>query len=196
MAEYSQVEMLLAALPSELRVQVVLPLELDIREPSTFNYNKLRKHVHKKCVTPAALTLRDAEGAITTLRFSRSSIPAGFLLPKMPVVVNLSVLPSEATQAPAQATKKHPIPKVRNTIDMTIDKMTTAFEGWTILMSKANEPINGGHQTARAYPIPADHALPHSPMDIPPPKAPTGPASYRPGRNYQQHPWQVFGPSM
>jgi hypothetical protein len=40
-AEYSQVEMLLEALPRDLRAKAVMKLELDPRDPSMFKYNKL-----------------------------------------------------------------------------------------------------------------------------------------------------------
>jgi len=41
LAEHSQVEMLLRALPRQLRVKVVTNMELDPRDPSTFKYDKL-----------------------------------------------------------------------------------------------------------------------------------------------------------
>jgi len=43
LAEYSQVEMLLGALPRNLRAKAVMKLELDPRDPSTFKYDKTPK---------------------------------------------------------------------------------------------------------------------------------------------------------
>jgi hypothetical protein len=39
LAEYSQVEMLVRALPTDSRAKAVMQLELDPRDPSTFKYN-------------------------------------------------------------------------------------------------------------------------------------------------------------
>jgi hypothetical protein len=88
LAEYSQVEMLLGALPRNLRAKAVMKLELDPRDPSTFKYDKLRKHVLDKCVTADALALLDSEGARTAPGVSPYSVPAGVPHPQMPVVIN------------------------------------------------------------------------------------------------------------
>jgi len=71
--------------------------------------------------------------------------------------------------------------------------MMTAFEAWTIQLSKVNEPSQRGYQTARAYAIQVDYPPPHTPMKFLPPHAPMGPAYYQPGRNYQQYPCQGLG---
>jgi len=48
-AEYSQVEMLLGALPRDLRAKAVMKLELDPRDPSTFKYDKLEACPPQMC---------------------------------------------------------------------------------------------------------------------------------------------------
>jgi hypothetical protein len=48
LAAYSQVEMLLGALPRQLRAKAVMKHKLDPRDPSTFKYDKLRTHVLDK----------------------------------------------------------------------------------------------------------------------------------------------------
>jgi len=144
-AEYSQVEMLLGALPRDLRAKAVKKLELDPRDPSTFKYDKLRKHVLDKCSTADALAVLDSEGACTAPGVSPYSIPAGVPLPQMPVVVNLPAIPNEETTAPAQATEVIPIAKAENTSDTKMDNMMKACEAWTIQLSKANEPSVRGN---------------------------------------------------
>ena len=67
LAEYSLVEMLLRALPKDLRAKGVMKLELDPRDPLTFKYDKLRKHVLHKCATADDLALLDWEEARTAL---------------------------------------------------------------------------------------------------------------------------------
>jgi hypothetical protein len=178
LAEYSQVEMLLGALLRDFRATAVMKLELDPREPATFKYNKLRQHVLNKCATADGLALLNSEGARTAPGVSPYSIPAGVPLPQMPVLVNHPAIPNEETPAPAQATEESPIAKAENTIDTKMDNMMKAFEAWTFQLSKANEPRYGGYQTARAYAIETDHPPPHTPMNFPPPNAPTGPAYY------------------
>jgi len=61
LAEYLPVEMMLRDHPRHLRANALMKLELDPRNPSTFKYNKLSKHVHNKCVTADDSTLRDLE---------------------------------------------------------------------------------------------------------------------------------------
>jgi hypothetical protein len=65
LAEYSQVEMLLVALPRELRAKAVMKLNLHSRDPLTFKCDKLRNHVLDKCATANGLELVDSEGAYT-----------------------------------------------------------------------------------------------------------------------------------
>jgi hypothetical protein len=178
LAEYSQVEMLLEALPRDLSVKAVIKLELDLRDHSMFKYDKLRKYVLDKCATADALGLLDSEGASTVPGVSLYSIPGGVPLTQMPVVVNLPAIPTEETPAPTQAMEEIPIPKAENTINTKMEHMVKAFEAWTFQLRKANEPRYGGYQTARVYAIQADHPPPHTPMNFPPPKAPTGPAYY------------------
>ena len=196
LAEYSPVEMLLGALPRDFRAKAIMKLELDPRDPSTFKYDKLRKYALDKCATADALALLDSEGARTAPGVSPYSLPAGVPLPEMPVVVNLPAIPNEETPVPVQATQEITIAKAENTINTTMDNMMKAFEPWTFQLSKANEPRYGGYQTARAYAIQANHPPQHTPMNFPPPNAPTGPTYYRPGPNYQQYPKQGLGPSI
>jgi hypothetical protein len=94
----------------------------------------------------------------------------------MPVVVNLPAITNEETLAPAQVMEEIPIAKAENTIDTKMDNMMKAVEAWTFQLSKANDPRDGGYQTARTYAIHAVHPPPHTPMNFPPPNAPTGPA--------------------
>jgi len=196
LAEYSQGEMLLGALPRDLRVKAVMKLKLDPRDPSTFKHDKLRKHVLDKCATADALALLDSEGACTAPGVSPYSIPARVRLQQMPVAVNLPAIPNEETLAPAQATEEIPIAKAENMIDTNMDNMMKDFEAWTFQLSKANEPRYGGYQTARAYAIQGEHPPPHTPMNIPPPDSPTGPAYYRLGPNCQHYPRQGLGPCI
>jgi hypothetical protein len=161
-----------------------MKLELDPRDPSTFKYDKLRKHVLDNCANADALAHLDSEGARTAPGVYHYSIPAGVKLPQMPVVVNLAAIPNEETPAPAQAMEEIPIVKAENTINTKSDNMMKAFEAWTFQLSKVNEPRYGGYQTARAYAIEADHPPPNTPMNFTPPNAPTRPAYYRPGPNF------------
>jgi len=101
LAEYSEVEMLLRALPRELRAKAVMKLELYPRDPSMFKDVKLRKHVLDKCASPNALALLDSEGARTALGDSPYSIPAGVPLPQIPGVANLPAIHNEETPSPA-----------------------------------------------------------------------------------------------
>ena len=176
LAEYSQVEMLLGALPRDLRAKAVMKLNLDPRDPSTFKYDKFPKHVLDKGATADALALQDLEGACTAPGVSPYSIPAGVPLLQMPVVANLPAIPIEVTPAPSQAMEGIPIAKAENTIDTKMDDMMKPFEARTVRLSKANEPRFGGYQTARVYAIQADHPPTHTPMNFPPPNAPAGPA--------------------
>jgi hypothetical protein len=48
LAEYSTVEMLLRALPRDLRAQVVMKIDVDSGDPSRFKYDKLRMHVFNR----------------------------------------------------------------------------------------------------------------------------------------------------
>jgi hypothetical protein len=83
LAEYSQEEMFLGALPRDMRAKVVITLELDPRYTSTFNYHKLRKHVFVKCAIADAHTLLDSEGARTARAVYPYSIQAGVRLPQI-----------------------------------------------------------------------------------------------------------------
>jgi hypothetical protein len=123
-------------------------------------------------------------------------IPAGVSHPQMPVVVNLPAIFNAETLTPAQATEEFPIAKAENTIDRKMDNIMKPFEAWTFLLSKVNQPRHGGYQTARAYAIQADHPHTHTPMNFPPPNAPTGPAYNQHGRNSQQFPQQGLGPCL
>jgi len=196
LAEYSQVEMFLGDLPRDFRAKVVMILEQDPRDPSTFKYDTLRKPVLGKCATADALAIRASQGAQTAPGFSPYSITAGVPLPQLPVVVNLLAIPNEETLAPVQATEEIPIAKAENTIDMKMDNMWKAFNASTFQRSKADEPRFGHYQTAMTYTIEADHAPPHAPVNIPPPNAPTGPAYCRPGPNVQQYPSRELGPCI
>jgi len=144
--------MLLGALPRELSAKVVMELDLDPGDPSTFKGGKLQKHVLDICATADALALLDSERARTVPGVSHYSIPAGVRLPHMPVVGNLPAIPNEETLAPAQAIEEIPIAKAENTIDTKMDKMMKAFEAWTLQLSIANGPRYGGSQTAGRTP--------------------------------------------
>jgi len=104
LAEYSQVDVLIGALPRYWRAKVVMKFELDPRAPSMFKYNKLQKHVLDKCGTADAVALLDPEGACVALGVTPETIPAGVLLPKMPVGVNLLAFPNKETTG---STKSH-----------------------------------------------------------------------------------------
>jgi hypothetical protein len=188
--------MVLGALPRDLRAKAARKLKEDPRDLSTFKYDKLQKHVLNKRATADALALLDSEAACTAPVFSPYSFPAEVPLPHMPVVANLPAIPNEETPAPAQAMEEIPIAKAENTIDTKMDNMMKAFEAWNFHLRKANEPRYGGYQTARAYAIQADHPPLHTPMNFPPPNAPTGPTYYQPGPNYQQYPRQGLGPCI
>jgi hypothetical protein len=123
LAEYSQVEMLLGALPRDFRAKAVMKLEIDHRDPSTFKYEKLRKHVLDECATADVLALLDSEGVSTAPGVSPYSLPAGVPLPQMPVVLNLPAIPNEETPAPAQAIEEIPIATAENMIDMKMASM-------------------------------------------------------------------------
>jgi hypothetical protein len=75
----------------------------------------------------------------------------------MPEVLNLLAIPNKDTPEPAQATEEIPITWSENTIDPKMDNMMGAFEAWTVHLSNANQPRNGGYQTAMAYAIQHDH---------------------------------------
>jgi len=70
LAEYSHVDMLLRALPRDLRAQAAMILDLDPGDPSMFKYNQLQKHVFDKCANADALAPLDSEGAHTALGVS------------------------------------------------------------------------------------------------------------------------------
>jgi len=184
-AEYSHVEMMLGALPRDLRAKAGMKIKPDPIEPSTFKYNELWKHVLDNCATAYTLALPDSEGAQTAPGISPHSIPAGVALPQMPAMIILPAILSEETLAPGQAMEDKAITIAENSIDTSMDNMRNAFEAWTVQLSNANKPRYTGYQTARSYPIQADQAPPHTPMNFPPRNAPTGPAYYRQCPNYQ-----------
>jgi hypothetical protein len=93
-AEYKQVESLLGALPSNLRVKVTMKLTLDPRDTSTLIYDTHFNHVLVKYVTPDALTLRDSESARTPAGFSPDPFQVGFPLPHVLEVVKLRLIPT------------------------------------------------------------------------------------------------------
>jgi hypothetical protein len=111
----------------------------------------------------------------------------------MPVVVNLPAFPNDETPAPPQATMEIPIPMDTHTMDTKMDNLIKASKAWTLQLSNANEPRYEGYQTAMVYAMQADHPPSHTPMNFPPPNAPTGPAYYPPGLKYQQNLWQALG---
>jgi len=195
-AEYSEVEMSLGALPRDLRAKALLKLELDSRDPWTFTHDELWNCVFHICVTANVVALLDLERAFEVLGVSPYSISTGVVLPQMPVEVNLPASPSEETLAPAQATEKIPITKAKDTIHIKMDNFMKAFVAWTFQMSNVNEPRYGGYNTARAYPIQDDHPPSHTAMNYPPPNTPMGTAYYQPGPEYQQYPQQWLGPCI
>jgi hypothetical protein len=140
LAEYSQVEMLLGAVSRNLRATAVMKLQQDPRDPSTFKYDKLRKHVRDNCATANALARLDWDGARKAPGVSAYPIPAGVPLPQMPVVINFPAITCEETPAPAPAMEEIPIVRADNTIDTKMINMMTVFEAWTFQMSNANEP--------------------------------------------------------
>jgi len=77
-----------------------------------------------------------------------------------------------------------------------MDNIMKATEALPFQLSKANKPRYGSYQTTSAYAIQANHPTPHTPRNIPPPNAPSGPAYNQPGPNYQQYPRQGLGPCI
>jgi len=140
LAKYSQLEMLLRALPRYLTATGIMLLKQHPRDPSTFKYEKPRKHFFDKSVNADALTLQDSERAHTAPGVSPYSIPAGVSLLQLPVVITFPAISSEETLAPAQAMEDIPIAKTNNTIDTKIDHMMKVLEVWTCQPSQANEP--------------------------------------------------------
>ena len=149
-----------------------------------------------KCATAEALALLDSEGARLAPGVSLYSIPAGALCRQMLVVANHAAILNEETAAPVQATEEIAITKAENTFNTKMANMMKPSEPWTIQLSNVNEPRYGGYQTARAYAIEGDNSPPQTPMNFSPRNTPTGPAFYRPGPNYQHHPWQGFSPCI
>jgi len=148
---YSGVEMLLWALPRDIRGTAVMKLEQNPRDPSRLRFDRVRKHLPNKCATPNARGLLDWDGTRKALGVTPYSNPAGVRLPQMPVVVNLPAILSEESPPQAQAMEEIPITKAENTIDTKMDNSMKAFEAWTLHMSKANEPRYGGYRIPRAY---------------------------------------------
>lgn len=105
-ARYSHQEMLLHAVPRELRATAVTKLELDPRDPSMFKYLKLQNHALSKCITADALALLYWHGACTAPAFSPYSIPAGVPLPQIAVLVMLLAITCEATPVPHKPRRK------------------------------------------------------------------------------------------
>jgi len=128
LAKYSQVEMLLGALPGHLRAKAVMKLELDPRNPLTFSYNKLRKSVHNKYWFINANAFINVEGACTAPVVCLSLLPAGVLLHQMPVVVNLVANSNKVTPVPVHATEAIAFTKAESIINVNMDIMTNAFK--------------------------------------------------------------------
>jgi len=196
LAKYPQVEMLLGALPRYLKANAVMKLEVDLRNPSTFKYNKPQKSILDQCGTTnaPALAFVYSEAACAAPGVCPYSIEAGVPLLQMPEIVNLPEISKKETPAPAQAMEETRNARGENTIEIMIDNLMKAFEAGTFQLSNVNELRYGAYQTARAYPIRADHPPQHTPMNFPPSNAPMGPAYYRPRHNYQQYPWQGVVP--
>jgi hypothetical protein len=135
LAGYTGVEMLLRTLRRDLGAKLVIKLELDPSDPSTFKYEKLQKHVLVEWMTADTLAILNSEAARTAPGVSPYSIPAGVPLPQMPVAVNLAAIPSEETLAPVQATEEIPIAKANSTIDTKMYITIKTFETWTFQMS-------------------------------------------------------------
>jgi len=196
LAVYSEAEMLLRAIPRELKSIAVLQLELVPRDPLMFTFDTLRKHILDKCFTADGLAQLDMGGTHMAPGVSCDSIPAGLCLPQMPVMVDHQVIPNKENLAPTQVLDEIPIRIAENIINTKMDNMMKAFEARTFQLSKANELRYRGYQTARAYTVDADHPPPHTPMNFSPASAPMGPTYYRQGSNYQQYPWQGLGPCI
>lgn len=174
LADFSEIQMLLGALLRDLRAKVLMKLKLDPRDPSTFKYNKLQKHLLHKCVHTDAVTLLTSERACTGPGVSPCPVTAGVLLLQMPVLVNLPAIPNKETPARAYATEDIPSTNAEHTIDTKIDNVMKAFEAWTFHQSNVNKPNYRGYQTACAYAIPADTPPLHTPINLSPPSAPMG----------------------
>jgi len=159
--------MLLTALPSDLRTKPEMEPELDPRDPLTFTYGKIRMHALDNGGTADALAILDSGGVHISPGVSPYSIPAGVLLPQMPVVVNLPAIHREETPTAAQTTEEIPIANAENTIHTTMDTKVIAFEVSTVQMSKTIEPRYGGYQTAGVDTIQTDHPLPHTGNELP-----------------------------
>jgi len=129
LAEYSQVEMILAAHPRDLRAKAVMKLQLDPRDPLTFKYDKLSMHDLEKCATTNSLTMLDLDGARTAPVVTPYFIPAGVLLPHMPVVVYCPAIPNKGTPVPVQAMEEIPITGAKNMINVKMGQYGAGRRG-------------------------------------------------------------------
>jgi hypothetical protein len=174
-AKDSQEELLLGALPRDLRANVLMQFKLPPRDSSMFKYDKFRKHfldIYTTTTTDAIIVL-DTEGACTVLGVPLDSILPRVMLPHMPVVVNLQVIPIKESPASVQATEENPLANAKNSIDTKMDNMMNTFKESTFMQSRANECRYCGYKTAWAYTIEADKSRPHTPMYFTPPELST-----------------------
>jgi hypothetical protein len=118
------------------------------------------------------------EAPYTAVGVSPYSLPSGVPLPELPVVVNLSAIPTEKSLVRVPATVEIPIAEATFTMGTQMEIMMKTFTAWTLQMGKANESRYGGYQTARVYAIQACHPSWHTPM----------------GPNCQPHQHQEVGP--
>ena len=87
----------------------------------------------------------------------------------------LPQMPSPSWTRKVHAMEDIPIGITEYTIVMKMDTMTETFNVYTFQKSNAIDPSYGGFQTAWTYTIHADNPPPYTPMNFPPPNAPTGP---------------------
>jgi len=99
-AQYVQVEILLRAVLRHLRAKRGMKLDHDPRDPSTFNYGKLWKHVLNICATSDAPALLETDRLRTGPGISLYSIPGGVPLPRIRELEKLPAIPNKETQAP------------------------------------------------------------------------------------------------
>jgi len=100
LAEYTQVEMLLGAIPHNMRVTVLMKLKLRCRNPSILTYVNILKYVLNTSVTGNAVALIVMEGACSATEVSPYSVPAGVPHTQWPVVMNLPAIPSVEIPSP------------------------------------------------------------------------------------------------
>jgi len=140
------------------------------------------------------LTQLNLAGTLTAQWISPDSIPAAVTLLQILLVVNHRAVHTEEIPAQAQSSKWLRIAWVEHMIDMEIDNMMTAFNAWTLQMSKANEPHYRRYQAARVSAIQADHPTLHTPITLTTSDSSMVSTHCWPGLNHHQHSRRGLGP--